>query len=53
MWFVVDMKFALYVCGAGFLIAFGVMLGAIGSLVVGAATALVGVLWLIRCLRRA
>jgi hypothetical protein len=51
--FVVDVTFALQVCGAGFLIAFGVMMGAIGSLVVGAVAALAGVLWLLWCLRRA
>ena len=51
--FVVDVRFVLQVGCAGFLIAFGVMVGAIGSLVVGAAAALVGVLWLVRCLRRA
>jgi hypothetical protein len=49
---VVDVTFALH-CGAGFLIAFGVMMGAIGSLVVGAVAALAGVLWLLRCMRRA
>ena len=51
--FVVDVTFALHVCGAGFLIAFGIMMGAIGSLVVGAVAALAGVLWLLRCSRRA